>query len=393
MAKRRQTVISVITVISILGVAAGVAALIIALAINNGFRSTLQATLLGATAHVTLLERNPSSGIGEWRPLVSKVARVRGVISAQPALYGSVFFSGPAQASGGFLKGIPQATVELRGYVKQGSLDAIWEKSDVPAILLGSKLAQSTGMVPGSRLTVISPQGELTPFGPVPSYFTFRVAGTFETGFYDLDSSWAFASLESVQRVLDAGDVVTAIELRISDIERAPEVARVAEAAAGETLAASTWMEQNRPLLNALNTERSVTTLTIGLIELVAALNILIVLVMMVMEKTRDIALLAAMGARVEQIRRIFIIEGGLIGFTGTVIGLAVGYTVCYLAGRFRWIPLDEQVYSLSFLPFEARWTDGVWVAAVAIGVSLLATLYPAWNAARVRPAETLRYE
>jgi lipoprotein-releasing system permease protein len=187
--------------------------------------------------------------------------------------------------------------------------------------------------------------------------------------------------------------VVNSIQLRLDDIYLAPQVARAAEAAAGPNFAATTWMEQNRQLFNALQTEKAVTVVTIGLIELVAALNILIALVMMVMEKYRDIAILMSMGARQSQIRRIFMLQGVLIGVVGSAIGLVVGYAICYFADKYRWLPLDETVYSMSFVPFEPRMVDGIWIAGLAILVSFLATLYPARNATRVTPTEVLRYE
>jgi lipoprotein-releasing system permease protein len=217
--------------------------------------------------------------------------------------------------------------------------------------------------------------------------------GLFETGFYDIDNGWAFTSLRSAQEVFGLADVVNAIELRLDDIYAAPEVAREAERIAGPKLAANTWMEQYHQILGALNMEKIVTAITVGLIELVAALNILITLVMLVMEKNRDIAVLMSMGAKRQQIRRIFVYQGLLIGLVGTGIGLVAGYGISFLAEHYRWLRLDPDVYALSYVPFEPRWLDGIWVAAAAIAVSLVATLYPARSATRIAPAEALRYE
>jgi lipoprotein-releasing system permease protein len=396
-AKRKQAVISVITVISVAGVAAGVMSLVVALAINNGFRNTLQRSLLSATADVTILEKEPRYGIENWRALAEKLRRLPHVRGVSPTLYGTVFLSGPLQSEGIVLKGIQSAAESeashLLRHLKQGSIEALRNPSGLPGVILGSKLAQKTGMLYNSVVTVISPQGELTPFGPRPNIQRFRVVGIFESGFYEIDSALAFASLGSVQRLLGVEDVVNAIELKLDDVYRAPEVARAAEQFAGPKLAATTWMEQNRQIFNALKMEKAVTWVTIGLIELVAALNILITLVMMVMEKYRDIAVLVSMGARREQIRRIFMFQGVLIGVVGTVIGLTAGYSLCGLANRYRWIRLDETVYALSFVPFEPRWVDGIWIAAAALLISFLATLYPARNATRIAPAEALRYE
>jgi len=398
-AKRKQAVIGLITLISILGVAAGVMALIIALAINNGFRNTLQTNLLGATAHVSILEKEPGYGIRDWRELAGKLAALPHVTSAEPTLYAPVFFTGPLQSDGGIIKGIrPDVAAQPVGALTrlvEGSLAGLGrqEEDGLPGIVLGVRLARNVGMTMNSVINVISPQGELTPFGPRPSYRRFRVCGLFESGLYELDAHWAFTSLEAAQSLLGVGDVVNSIELRLDDIQRAPEVAAAAEKIVGKELAATTWMEQNRQLLGALKMERIVTVITIGMIQLVAALNILIALVMMVMEKHRDIALLMSMGCRREQIRNIFILQGVIIGVLGSAIGLAVGELLCYFADKYRWIRLDAEVYALSYVPFEPRWIDAVWVPAVAILISFLATIYPARSATRVAPAEALRYE
>jgi lipoprotein-releasing system permease protein len=240
---------------------------------------------------------------------------------------------------------------------------------------------------------VISPQGELTPFGLHLSVYQFRVIGIVESGFYDVDSSLAFTSLQAAQQVFNTGNVVSDIELQLDDIYEAPEVAKAAEKAAGAPLVANTWMEQYRQILSALKMEKVVTAVTIGLIQLVAALNILITLIMMVMEKNRDIAVLMSMGAKRQQIRKIFVLQGLLIGVVGTSIGLAVGYILSYFADRYHWLTLNQEVYSLSYVPFNPRWQDGIWIAAAAIFVSFIATLYPARGATRIAPVEALRYE
>lgn len=396
-AKRKQTVISVITVISILGVAAGVTALIIALAINNGFQSTLQSSLLSATAHVSILERNPAYGIENWESLIPKLRRIPHVIAATPGLYGQVAVKGPLVGAGAVLKGVPLGkgarVPQLLGHLKSGSLEAFDKPGINYDIVLGSRLAEQAGVELHSPVTVISYQGQLTPMGVVPSLFHFRVVGIFESGLYDLDSTWAFTSLGAAQRVLDLSDVVNTIELRLNDIFDAPQVAREAEEITGPTLIATTWMDQNHSLLNALKLERVVSVITVGLIELVAALNILVVLVMLVMEKHRDVAILMSMGARRQQIQRIFVLQGLLIGGVGSLIGLTVGYSVTTLLNHYRWLKLDEQIYALSYVPFQSHWTDGIWVAALALFTSFVATLHPSRNASRIAPAEALRYE
>jgi lipoprotein-releasing system permease protein len=394
-AKRKQAVISVITIISIAGVAAGVMALVIAIAINNGFRSTLQRSLLGATAHVMILEKQPSAGIENWKQLEPELRKAPHVISVAAGLYGPVLLSGPlgGQASGAELKGVPVDTPpDMLLRLKQGSFDALKNSSGTPGIILGARLAQNTGMLFGSVINVLSPQGELTPFGMKPNYLRFRVVGIFESGFYEIDSLYAFTSLQAAGQLFDVRSV-NSIELKLDDIYKAPEVAAAAQTTIGPELVANTWMEQYKQILGALSMEKLVTAVTIGLIELVAALNILITLMMMVMEKNRDIALLMSMGARRQQIRKIFVLQGVLIGVVGTVIGLTLGYTLSFLAERYQWLSLNQEVYSLSYVPFAARWQDGLWIAAAAIFISFIATLYPAKNATSIAPVEALRYE
>jgi lipoprotein-releasing system permease protein len=254
-------------------------------------------------------------------------------------------------------------------------------------------MADELGAAVGSVVLVTSPQGELTPFGMVPKYNRFRVAGIFNSGFYDYDSSWAFTRLSDAQQLFGLGDLVSVIEFKVDDIYQAAQISTQLEQAAGKGFMATNWMEQNKALFRALRLERLVTFITIGLIVFVAALNILISLTMMVMEKTRDIAVLISMGTRKSQVRRIFIAQGVLIGVVGTAIGLVLGYAISLAGGRYHLIHLPPEVYSIDYVPFAPRLSDGVLVALVALGVSLVATLYPSWSAARILPAEALRYE
>jgi lipoprotein-releasing system permease protein len=395
-AKRKQAVISVITVISIAGVAAGVMALVIGIAINNGFRDTLQRSLLGATAHVDVLSKDQEEGIANWRELDPKFRQLPHVISVAPNLYGGVYLVGPIQSQGAEIKGIPvDDPPDMLKHLKQGSVQRLRDTGALPGIILGSGLALKTGMLLDSVVNVFSSRFEMTPLNPMhfPAPFKFRVVGIFESGFYDLDSTFAFTSLSSAQIVFNVGDVVNSIELRLDDIYKAPDVAKLADTIASPKLNATTWMEQYHPILDALSMERTVTAVTIGLIEIVAALNILITLIMMVMEKNREIAVLMSMGATRRQIRKIFMLQGALIGVVGTAIGLALGYTLSILADHYRWLRLNEDVYALAYVPFNPRWQDAIWIAAAAIFVSLIATLYPARAATAIAPVEALRYE
>ncbi len=395
--RRKEAVISVVALISVVGVAAGVAALIISLAINSGFRATLERDLLGATAHVNVLAKEPGAGINDWPSLVTRFRRIPHVVAAAPVLYAPVFLSSPLNAKGAILKGIQPASElsvsDTLKRLKSGSVAALTGPGKYPAIILGSRLAQDLGALPNSIVQVITAQGELTPLGLKPGFQKFRVAGTFESGFFDIDDTWAYAALPAVQKVLSLGDVVNSVELRVDNLERAPQIGSEAERAAGPQYSSTNWQEQNRQLLGALRMERVVTSVTIGLIELVAAINILITLTMIVMEKYRDLAVLMSLGARRSQIRGILMLQGLIIGATGTAAGLILGYSLSFLADRYHWIPLDETVYALSWVPFEPRASDGVWVAGAAMLVCLLATLYPARNAVNILPAEVLRYE
>jgi lipoprotein-releasing system permease protein len=263
----------------------------------------------------------------------------------------------------------------------------------MPPIILGKDMATDLGATVGSIVLVTSPQGELTPFGMVPKYIRFKVAGIFNSGFYDYDSGWAFARLSDAQALFGLGDLVSVLEFKIDDIYRAGEVAQQLEHAAGSGFMATNWMEQNKALFRALRLERVVTFITIGLIVFVAALNILISLIMMVMEKTKDIAVLMSMGTKKSQVRRVFIAQGVLIGIIGTAIGLVVGYAISWAGSHYHFIALSAEVYSIDYVPFAPRLIDGLLVALVAVGISFVATLYPSWSASRILPAEALRYE
>jgi lipoprotein-releasing system permease protein len=394
-ARRKQAMISVITGISVLGVAAGVMALVIALAVNTGFRNTLQRNLLGATAHVMVLEKEPSEGIPTWSDLLPKLRVLPHVTQVAPSLYGNVIYYGN-QPVGGVLKGIlppEQAPVpEVLKKLKDGSLgDWTTDTRGRMPVVLGSRLANQLGVAVGADLKVVTPQ--IAGYGQRLDEFPFRVVGVFESGFFDLDNTFAFTPLKSCQTVLGLADVVNAVEMQLDDVFAAGEVTATAEKLVPPKLSVTNWREQNKPLLTALEGEKAAMVVIIGLIQGVAALNILISLIMMVMEKHRDIALLMSMGARREQIRNIFVVQGLLIGVAGTALGLAGGYTACWLGNRFQLIKLNDAIYSLSYVPFEPKLFDGLWIAAAALAVSFVATIYPSRNAARIAPAEALRYE
>jgi lipoprotein-releasing system permease protein len=442
-AKRRQAVVGVITAISVIGVAAGVASLIIALAITNGMRRDLQERLVGSTSHVDLM-RVAGDGIRDWRPLLERLRKVPHVVAAAPGLYGQVLISRGARSGGALIKGVIPADEKTVGdllqSVRQGSVAALEPApastgfhltlrdetakdgapgllgsgmktrlsesgrgapgslagsavQAVPPIVIGQDLAETLGAKVGDTVLVTSPQGELTPLGLVPRYQRFQVVGIFKSGFYQYDSSYAFVRLFDAQKLFSEPDLISVISFKVDDLYHADRVGREIEAAAGKGFQTTNWMEQNRELFRALKLEQIVTFIVLALIVCVAALNILIALTMMVMEKTRDIAVLMSFGVRADQVRRIFLLQGLLISVIGTVLGLIVGYALSWAGGHYRFIHLDAAVYSIDYLPFAPRFRDAVIVAAVSLGVSLIATLYPSGSAAKVLPAEALRYE
>lgn len=396
-AKRRQAVIGVVTGISVLGVAAGVASLIIALAITNGMRRDLQSRLLGSTAHVELM-RVADDGIRDWRPLVGRLRALPHVTAAAPGLYGQVLISRGARSGGGLLKGIVPAeerTVsDLLGSLRKGSAAALSSSGPLPLppVVLGSDLAETIGADVGDTVLVTSPQGELTPLGLVPKYQRFQLAGIFHSGFYQYDSSYGFVRLQDAQHLFSEPDLASVISFKVDDLYHADRVGREVEQAAGPGFQATNWMDQNRELFRALKLEQVVTFIVIALIVCVAALNILIALTMLVMEKTRDIAVLLSFGVRPDQVRRIFLLQGLLISTAGTLAGLLLGYGLAWAGGHYH-LPLSAAVYSIDYLPFAPRPVDGVLVAGLSLVTSALATLYPSASAARILPAEALRYE
>jgi len=400
-AKRRQAVVGVVTAISIAGVAAGVAALIIALAITNGMRRDLQDRLIDSSAHVQLM-RVKNDGIRNWQPLLEKLSKLPHVTAAAPELDEQVVVTHGAREGYALIEGILPRYEKTVSKVLTNSppaaVDALEPLTTVPEgprdqpLILGKDLADSIGATVGDSVTLISPQGDLTPLGLVPNVVHFRLIGTYHSGFYQYDSAWGFIRLADAQRLYAEPDLITVISFKVDNLSNAPQIAKQIEQAAGPGFMTTNWKEQNRELFRALTLERIVTFIVITLIVVVAALNILIALTMMVMEKTRDIAVLMSFGVTPAQVRRIFLLQGLLISVLGTVLGLILGYIGAWAGGHYH-IQLSPDVYAIDTLPFAPRVLDGVLVSAVSISISLLATLYPSSTAARIRPAEALRYE
>ena len=392
----RPAILRLITLFSIIGVAAGVATLVIALSMNSGFRETLQDRLLGVTAHISLT-RPGSGGISNYQALSEKLQQMDGVRSVTPAIYETVLLSFGGQARGVVTKGIELArekkSDEALQKLTSGQLDFSTDADGIDGLIVGKQLSDEWKLRPGDYVTLTSPQGRLTPFGLMPRTRRFRVAGVFESGFYDYDENWCFVSLQAAQSLAGSGDIVNVLEFRLIKPELAAQIAPQVEQAAGKGFSAATWMEENKALFRALKLEKLVTAIFIGLITFVAGLNILVVLSMTVTDKARDIAVLLSMGARREQIRRIFLFQGIAIGASGTLLGLVFGYAFSWIAGTYQLLPLDPQVYAVPFVPFHPNFLDGLWIAIAAMSIAIVATLLPAREAARLLPVEILRFE
>ncbi len=392
----RPAVLRLVTLFSIIGVAAGVATLVIALSMNTGFRETLQDRLLGVTAHISLT-RPGSGGIQDYPALTTSLSATPGIRVITPAVYQTVLMSFAGQARGVVTKGVDpdleRRTDQALQRIVAGELNFSRDKDGIDAVLIGKQLAEEWKLSPGDYVTLTSPQGRLTPFGMLPRSRRFRVAGVFDSGFYDYDQNWCFMTLSAAQGLSGAGDLINVLEFRLDNPDQAHEIAQLVQRAAGPGFAATTWMEENRALFRALRMEKLVTAIFIGLITFVAGLNILVVLSMTVTDKARDIAVLMSMGTRREQIRKIFLWQGISIGAVGTLMGLFIGYVFAFVAGFYHLIPLDPQVYAVPYVPFHPSFMDGIWITVIAMGISLAATILPARAAAKLLPVEILRYE
>jgi len=392
----RPAVLRLVTLLAVVGVASGVATLVIALAMNTGFRITLQDRLLGVTAHISI-SRPGSEALSNYGELAERLGRVPGVKAVAPAIYITVLLSSGGRAHGVVVKGIDPALEPKRNEALQrvvaGTADFTADANGFQSIVVGKMLADDLKLRPDDYVTLTSPAGHMTPFGMIPRSLRFRISGIFDSGFYDYDANWGFVTLRAAQNLAGVADVVSVLEFRIADVDRAEELGAQLARAAGPGYLATTWMDENRALFRALRLEKLVTALFIGLITFVAGLNILVVLSMTVSDRARDIAVLMAMGARHQQIRRIFVLLGVIVGAFGTAMGLIAGYSLAWAAGTYKLIPLDPQIYSVPFVPFQPNPSDALWIAAAALAISVASTLVPARSASRIHPVELLRYE
>ena len=392
----RPPVLRLVTLLAVLGVAAGVTTLVIALAMNTGFRQAIRDRLLSVTAHVNLKPLSPE-GIHNYQQVMQLIEPTPGVRSIEPAVYNTVLLSFGGRARGIVLKGVdPELALragEALQHVSEGSPSFLPAADEVPVLLVGRILAEELKISAGDYVTLTSPQGTLTPFGLLPRAKRFRVGGIFDSGFYDYDANWGFVTLASAQNLAGVGDVVSLLEVRVAKLDDARQVADELLRRVGPGFLATTWMDENRALFRALSLEKLVTALFIGLITFVAGLNILVVLTMTVTDRARDIAVLMAMGTRRAQIRRIFVLEGLAVSVAGTVAGLVAGYGLAWILDRWRLIRLNPEIYAIPYVPFHANGLDAIWIAVAALSISVAATILPARSAARILPVEILRFE
>jgi len=392
-AKRKQAFISVITFISILGITIGVMALIIAIALITGFQSDVQDKILGSTSHI-MVQDALGEGLSDYSQLIKKIKDQEGVIGASPVAYETVLFSGPFQPHGGMLRGIDfELEREHSEWLQdlQGRIPDPGERTE--GILLGRDLAYSLGAGIGDLVNVLTPSLRLSPTALIPKQKKFVVTGIFHTGLYEFDNATALISLDAAQKLFKLEDRISLIQIRIQDIFRAEEVEERIEGILPENAYATTWMEMNKPLFSALKLEKQLLFLTITLIVLVAALNIVATLILMVMDKTRDIGILIAMGATSKNIRKIFFFQGALIGIIGTALGTGLGLLWNWLANTFEIIKIPIEVYHIAYVPFRLKFLDLALIIGVALLISFLSTLFPSHRASKVDPVVALKYE
>jgi len=404
-AKRKQTFISIITVISIAGVTLGVMALIVVLAVMNGFEKNLKEKILGTYAHIIVLKAG-QEGLDHYEEVVKKVDAVRGVVSAAPFILSQVMLSSASSVSGVVLKGIDPnlagKVTDLASNLKAGHLQDLEKGRDnLAGIILGVELAKHLGVSMNDTLQVISPLGNMTPMGMMPKMRRFAVVGIFQSGMYEYDNTLAYISIPIAQKFFDMGDRVTGIEIKTGDLYRVKEFAKEIRRLLGFPFWTKDWMEMNRNLFSALRLEKIAMFIILVLIVLVAAFNIISTLIMVVMEKNKDIAILKSMGASSRGIMKIFLIEGLVIGVVGTFLGAVLGLLAAFNLEKitdfvehlFGFKILSSDVYYIDKLPSQVNPLDVTLILVTAISISLVATIYPSWRASKLDPAEALRYE
>ena len=397
LAKRKQTFISIITAISVSGVAVGVMALIVVLAVMSGFEKELKDRILGATAHVHVTSLEGS--VQDPFALARRVGEMDGVAATSPYIFSQVMISSGTASTGGVLRGVDVDTIgkvtRLPRDIRKGRIEDLGNQSakGLPGVILGKELAANLGVSTGDLVEVLVPGGNVTPMGAFPGVARFRVVGLSESGMYEYDSSFAYVSLEEAGRLMGMEGRATGVEAKVDDIYQAGRIAARIKEELGYPYWAKDWMQSNRNLFSALKLEKVVMFIILVLIVMVAAFNIISTLIMVVMDKTKDIAVLMTLGATRKTIRRIFALEGLLIGVAGTFAGTISGGLLCYLLRRYEFIHLPSDVYYISTLPVALSPGILILVGVSSILICFLATLYPARQASLVEPAEAIRYE
>lgn len=395
-AKRKQTFISVITLISVLGVMVGVMALVVVLSVMNGFRADLMSKILGVNSHVLVL--NFGGGFKDYERTRAKISEINGVVASTPFIYSQVMLNNSGNVSGSLLRGVEPESVggvlSIDHMIKDGSLECLRNTPEgLPAIIIGRELSRQIGAFVGDTVKVVSPEGKLTPLGRVPNTRKYKVVGIFDSGMYEYDASMSYVSIEEAQDFLGLGDRVTGLEVKVKDVYKSDSVAKAIQDELGSPFWTKDWKAMNRSFFSALKLEKVTMFVILTMIVLVGALNIISTLVMVVMEKTRDIAILRAMGASARSIMSIFVIQGLMVGLIGTLAGLASGLGLCHLLAKYKFISLPSDVYYISTLPVKVEAWDVWFVGLAAVGISFLATLYPSWHASKLDPVEAIRYE
>jgi len=402
-AKRKQVMISVITVIAMTAVAAGVASLIIVLAMMTGFREEFQTKILAGTFHLNLL-RKDGGAIEGYKSIENRLLRMPHIRTAAATLYQRCLIQGKQDTDGALIKGVdlesPREAIEIFQFTVEGDLNGLGQPEQDPEtgslinqIILGQDLANAVGLQIGDIATIISAQGHLTPLGMAPRYRDFKVAGIFKSGLPEYDSTWAYISLDAAQQLTGSADAAQIVQMKVDDIYAVKEIGREVLSAMGDQYVVRDWQELNAPIYTALSYEKLLTGIALLIVIGIAALNIITVLIMIVLEKQRDIAVLKSMGATGRGVMLVFMLQGLMIGIVGTIAGAISGTLLCRLANSQRLIKLPAGAYALDYVPFHSQAADVGLVVAVAVLISLLSTVYPARSAARVRPAEALRYE
>jgi len=393
-AKRKQAFISVITLISVLGITIGVMALIIAIALITGFQGDVRDKILGSTSHI-MVSGLGEEGLKDYRLLTSKIQEIEGVISVSPVVYNTVLLRGSYKASGAMLKGVDFDLEKKYSHwlqkLEQGQLPE--PDSKRVGILLGRELAFNVGAGVSDVVTILTSSSRLSPIGLIPKTKKFVVTGIFNTGLYEFDASTILMAMESAQKFFDLKESVSFLQVKIEDIFQAPKIANQIKKVIPPMAYVTTWMELNKSLFSALKLEKNIMFLTIALIVFVAALNIIATLILMVMEKTRDIGILIAMGATSQNIRKIFFLQGASIGIIGTSIGAILGLFWCWLANTFELIKVPVDIYQISYVPFHIKLFDLLLIIGVTLLISFLSTLFPSHRASKVDPVIALKYE